>query len=182
MAGSMPRDHDPQRSRVNARLGTVLLVAGLLGFVLCLAATSDALPLTMLRMWSRAPVFWSGLTAAMVLGGLTLHWRTGHAETDWRPRRGGRPFQSAVLYTRKNCGLCDDAKELLNLYRRWLPPIREIDIDIHPDFRDAFQTCVPVLELDDEIRFRGRISEVLLRRLIQGGAPSQDVEQGAGTE
>ena len=49
-------------------------------------------------------------------------------------------------------------------------------IDIHADFRDAYCNCVPVLELDDVVRFRGRINEVLLRRLLQGTAPATDVE------
>jgi len=178
----MFRDHDPHLASVNARLGTALLASGAIGLVLCLAAISEILPAVMQRLWSRAPIFWSGLTLATFVGGLTVLWKSGHAKTDWRPRRGGRRFKSGVLYTRKDCGLCDDARALLHLYRRWLPPIREIDIDIHPDFRDEFQTCIPVLELDDEIRFRGRVNEVLLRRLIQGGAPSQDVQQGAGTE
>jgi hypothetical protein len=178
----MHSDHDPHLDSVNSRLGTTLLVGGIVGLLMCMAALSDALPAALLRLWTRAPMFWWLLTAGAFVAGMMLLWKSGHAETDWQPRRGGKRFQSGVLYTRKDCGLCDDARAVLHLYRRWLPPIREIDIDIHPDFRDAFQTCVPVLELDDEIRFRGRVNEVLLRRLIQGGAPSQDVQQSAGTE
>jgi hypothetical protein len=100
-------------------------------------------------------------------------WTSGHASTEWRPRSGGRRFESAVLYTKHDCPLCDDARYLLQMYRRWLPPIREIDIEIHPDFRDAFGKCVPVLELDDEIRFRGRINETLLQRLLEGTPPAE---------
>jgi hypothetical protein len=163
-------------SRANARVGSGLMALSVAGLALCLAASSELLPAFMLRLWGQSPIFWSVLSLSAFVGGAWLLWNASHTETDWRPRNTGVRFESAVLYTKKDCPLCDEAHELLLLYRRWLPPLRVIDIEIHPDFRDAYCNCVPVLELDDVVRFRGQINEVLLRRLLQGTAPATDVE------
>jgi glutaredoxin len=68
-----------------------------------------------------------------------------------------------VIYTRERCGLCDEA---IRLVRRWglEPQLRDIDGD--EQLRAQFDTCVPVVEVDGKIRFRGRVNEVLLRRLF----------------
>jgi glutaredoxin len=68
-----------------------------------------------------------------------------------------------TLYTRKGCRLCDEAYSILA--RHQLIP-EEIDIDSDSVLRERFTDCVPVVEIDGRIRFRGRVNEVLLRRLI----------------
>jgi len=68
-----------------------------------------------------------------------------------------------VLYTRAGCCLCDDAKALL--VRHGMRP-RLVDIDQDPVLREQFTNCVPVVEIDGQVRFRGRINEVLLKRLL----------------
>jgi hypothetical protein len=173
----MHRLEESSVAHANARVGSALMVASVAGLALCLAAHSELLPQFMLRLWERSPVFWSGICLIAFLGGLWLSWKSAHAETEWQPRSSGVRFESAVLYTKKDCPLCDEAHELLQFYRRWLPPLRVIDIEIHPDFRDAYCNCVPVLELDDVVRFRGQINEVLLRRLLQGTSPATDLEK-----
>jgi len=75
-------------------------------------------------------------------------------------------FQSLVLYTRTGCHLCDDVKVLLLKYQSELPPVTEVDIDNDAALLEKFNNCVPVLELDGKIRFRGKIDEALLRRLL----------------
>jgi glutaredoxin len=70
-----------------------------------------------------------------------------------------------VLYTRTGCHLCDDAKSLLLRYG--LVP-REIDIDRAPALVERYGLCVPVIEIDGRERFRGRIDERLLARLLAG--------------
>jgi len=42
----------------------------------------------------------------------------------------------------------------------------EIDVDQHPELKQQFDTCVPVVEIDGKVRFRGQVNEVLLLRLI----------------
>jgi glutaredoxin len=68
-----------------------------------------------------------------------------------------------TLYTRHGCHLCDDALELLR--RHGQEPCL-IDIDADPALRERYNECVPVVEIDGKERFRGRINEVLLARLL----------------
>jgi glutaredoxin len=73
-----------------------------------------------------------------------------------------------VLYTRPGCHLCDEALSLLG--RHGLSP-EVVNIDADPLLREQYTDCVPVVKIDDKERFRGRVNEVLLRRLLasQGG-------------
>jgi len=68
-----------------------------------------------------------------------------------------------TLYTRKGCHLCDDAHALLRKFG--LEP-QCIDIDESAELRDRYNECVPVVEIDGKIRFRGRVDPILLRRLF----------------
>ncbi|MCA9208708.1 MAG: glutaredoxin family protein [Planctomycetales bacterium] len=72
-------------------------------------------------------------------------------------------FSTVILYTRAGCHLCDDAEMVLRAYG--LIPNR-VDIDDDPLLRERFTTCVPVVEIDGKVRFRGRVNPVLLRRLL----------------
>jgi glutaredoxin len=67
-----------------------------------------------------------------------------------------------VLYTRIGCHLCDEALDVLR--QHGLEP-ELVDIDTDETLRQQFDTCVPVVEIDGKIRFRGRIDSVLLRRI-----------------
>ncbi len=77
------------------------------------------------------------------------------------------PKPNVVLYTRRGCHLCDEALSLLSRYG-YRPTI--VDIDESEGHLARFNECVPVVEIDGRIRFRGRVSETLLRRLIVRGA------------
>ncbi len=72
---------------------------------------------------------------------------------------------NVTLYTRKGCHLCDVAHE--TLVEHGLEP-KIVDVDIDPSLRARFDTCVPVVEIDGKIRFRGRVEPVLLKRLLAG--------------
>ena len=74
-----------------------------------------------------------------------------------------------VLYTRHGCHLCDDAQALL-LRNRLQPEV--VDIDSDSSLRERFNECVPVVEINGKLRFRGRINEVLLGRLLAKEADS----------
>jgi len=69
-----------------------------------------------------------------------------------------------VLYTRRGCHLCDVAQQLLADHG--LKP-ELIDIDADKSLREKFDTCVPVVEINGRIRFRGRVDPVFLRRVLQ---------------
>lgn len=78
-----------------------------------------------------------------------------------RPKESQTP--RVVLYTRDGCHLCEEAKNIL-LQHGLLP--EEIDIDQDAQLRQQFDECVPVVEVDGKVRFRGRIDRRLLRRLL----------------
>lgn len=160
----MPGDSD--RRSPSHTGGIFLLLAGCAGFALT----------GLQRAGASFPVLFSGpiwmlSMLVLVFAGAGLIWDSDHPRTEWRPRRKGQRFNSGVLYTREGCHLCDDARELLSRYARYLPEIVEADIDADPSLRERFNTCVPVVEFDGQVRFRGRVSEPLLQRLIEGTPP-----------
>jgi hypothetical protein len=59
--------------------------------------------------------------------------------------------------------LCEEAKALL--LRHGLRP-QEIDIDQDPGLLQQYNECVPVVVIDGRVRFRGRVDERLLKRLL----------------
>jgi glutaredoxin len=77
------------------------------------------------------------------------------------------PKPQVVLYTRQGCHLCDEARALLRRYG--LAP-QLVDIDADPQLRARYDTCVPVVAIDGRERFRGRVNEILLRRLLKSPA------------
>ena len=70
----------------------------------------------------------------------------------------------AILYTRRGCCLCEQAKAQLE--RQGLR-VEEIDIDGDPLLRQRYNDCVPVVMIDGKERFRGRVEERLLRRILR---------------
>jgi len=70
---------------------------------------------------------------------------------------------SVILYTRRGCHLCDDALRVLELHGI-MPHL--VDIDADPALRERYDVCVPVVVINGKERFRGRINEVLLARLL----------------
>ena len=74
--------------------------------------------------------------------------------------------KQVILYTRAGCHLCDDALTLLA--KHGLRP-ELVDIDSDPKLRERYNVCVPVVVIDGRERFRGRVDELLLRRLLAAG-------------
>ena len=68
-----------------------------------------------------------------------------------------------VLYSRNGCHLCDVAAEILARYGL---KFDRIDIDADPELRARYDACVPVVVIDGRERFRGRVDELLLRRVL----------------
>lgn len=73
-------------------------------------------------------------------------------------------ISSIVLYSRSGCHLCDDAQELLERYGL---SVQVVDIEGDPALRELYHSTVPVVEVDGQVRFRGRIDELLLLRLLR---------------
>ncbi len=143
---------------------------GLLGLLLIDA--TYGLSLSMPASWYSNRTLWGGLSFVLVgVGWFLLHNR-GPQPTGWSPSKPGSRFNHVTLYTREGCHLCDTALEMLEKYRAYIPAVEEVDIDAEQDLRQRFDTCVPVVEIDGKVRFRGKIDELLLRRLIEGTAPA----------
>jgi glutaredoxin len=68
-----------------------------------------------------------------------------------------------VLYSRNGCHLCDVAAEIL---ARHGLEFERVNVDAEPELRARYDACVPVVVIDGRERFRGRIDELLLRRLL----------------
>ncbi len=70
---------------------------------------------------------------------------------------------AAVLYTRQGCHLCEDARAVLERHGF---TVEEQDIDAQPELCERYNLCVPVVVIDGKERFRGKVDERLLKRLI----------------
>lgn len=78
-----------------------------------------------------------------------------------------------ILYTRKDCPLCDEAKSSIraaaSLHR--LPiTLREVDIDDDPDLRARYTDDVPVIHVDGVEAFRHHVTPEEFTAYVRGGA------------
>jgi glutaredoxin len=107
----------------------------------------------------------------MVLGWLRAWWR-GLVRPAHRSRgRGGLERLRVVLYTRQGCHLCDDVWALLEAQRaRYGFPLEAVDVDSDAELRERYGLEVPVIVVDEKVRFRGVVSPHLLERLFRGEA------------
>ena len=80
----------------------------------------------------------------------------------WYQSRRARQC-AVVLYTRRECGLCDTAYDVL-VSHGFRPVV--VDIDCQPELIEKYGNCVPVVTIDGKLRFRGRVNPPLLRRLL----------------
>jgi len=157
--------------RVAAVLGTTLLAFGVIIFCLAIAEASEGLSLSLPRSWYTNRPLWYLLALGCFAGAWNLL-RRGSAEAEEFADRTEPRFERVVLYTRAGCHLCDEMKLVLERHRRHFPAIEEVDVDTDPALVAKFNDCVPVLEIDGKVRFRGRLNEILLRRLIDA-APAK---------
>lgn len=72
-----------------------------------------------------------------------------------------------TLYSKKDCHLCDIAKNELNDLRKELTfSITEVDIENDREAFEKYKYLIPVIEIDGEIIFSGRIDKTMLRKAI----------------
>lgn len=84
--------------------------------------------------------------------------------------RRKKPPVAVVVYTRRDCGLCDEAIEILERHGRRIPlEITKVDIETSAELTERHGERIPVVEIDGKERFFGRIDEVLLRRILRSG-------------
>lgn len=72
-----------------------------------------------------------------------------------------------VVYSRHPCPLCDEALAILERYRKQYSFSIEVkDVDADEALVREHGEWVPVVLFDGNVRFRGHINEVLLRRIL----------------
>lgn len=103
-------------------------------------------------------------------GCLSLH-PTGLAKHmfSWsKPSPLPQPSPEVLLYTRDGCHLCEDALAILLAVQQQFPfSLRILDIDQDPELVARHGLEIPVVCIDGQIRFRGRVDRVLLTRLLR---------------
>ncbi|MCH2200577.1 MAG: glutaredoxin family protein [Fuerstiella sp.] len=169
-----------QVQELNKRIGTSLLLMGAAMSILMFIDGSDldipALP----GFWYRSRSLHLLLCIGFFLGGLFLLRDPTQATSldgeTLNPGGEGQPvFDSVRLFTRSDCPLCEEAIDTLELYGAWMPEIEFIDISGDSILEEQYGQCIPVIEIDSRIRFRGRVDSILLRRLIEAQRRTIDV-------
>lgn len=104
-----------------------------------------------------------------------------------RPDPAGGASVELLLYTRPDCGLCEEMKAELKRARTARPfHLREVDISGDPELEAAHGRSIPVLEILGRAAFKGRLTaadfeRVFARRLAEGercGASEGASERG----
>ncbi len=157
---------------VNARqsVGALAIFSGIGLLLLIVFDAAYGLPWTMPPTWYIHRTLWGGVGLLACAAGWFLQRGPAHGALHWNPR-GGRRFRKLVVYSRNDCHLCDDAKAVLAAYLEYLPEIESVDIDADHELKARYDADVPVIEIDGQVRFRGRVDEILLRRLIESTPP-----------
>ncbi|HEY2250620.1 MAG TPA: glutaredoxin family protein [Planctomycetaceae bacterium] len=164
----MNTDHT-SNSRQTA--GLIALAGGSGLLLLVLLDSAYSLPWEMPATWYLHRTLWGAVALALCATGWRLQRQTHTGAGTWKPAAAGRRFTRLVVYSRPECHLCDDAKAFLADYAEYLPRIEDVDIDSDPELQTRYGESIPVVEIDGEIRFRGRVDEILLRRMIEATPP-----------
>ncbi len=78
------------------------------------------------------------------------------------------------LYGKKDCHLCDIAKEILyRLREEFLFELQEIDIELNEDLFAEFKEKIPVVFIDGKQAFMYKINERRLRRILSSASDSE---------
>ncbi len=64
------------------------------------------------------------------------------------------------IYSKTDCPLCDEAKEVLLRVRRRVPfELIEHDIETNPEWHERFRYDIPVVFIDGHKAFKHRVTE-----------------------
>ena len=77
---------------------------------------------------------------------------------------------TVTLYTRSACGLCDEVHEqLVVLQREHRFELRQVDIDLDPEFRERYTNDVPVVMIDGREACRHRLDIEAVLQFLRSG-------------
>lgn len=148
--------------------GSAILFLGLSGLVISLMAGSGGISLGGIINGSDERNLLIGISVALIVLGFRRLRREGGPTDGWEPSEPGVRFQRVIVYSREECGLCDEALELLERYSRYFNDLSVVSITESEHLTEKYGTTIPVVEFDGEVRFQGKVDERLLRRLIEG--------------
>ena len=84
------------------------------------------------------------------------------------PPTDARQLPTLVLYGRRDCHLCDVAKEVVTSVRSRIDfDIEERDVDTDPAWAEAYGDQVPVAFLGDHKVFKYRVDAAALERILR---------------
>lgn len=161
----------PQPSPPRQTFGLASFASGSVLLFLVLLDSAYPLPWDLPRTWYLHRTLWGAMALVLCAVGWRLQRQPAAGAGQWKPAAPGRRFRQLVVYSRPDCHLCDDAKAVLADYVEYLPQIEDVDIDSDPDLQSRFGTSIPVVEIEGEVRFRGHVDEILLRRMIEATPP-----------
>ena len=73
-----------------------------------------------------------------------------------------------LLYTRKDCCLCEEMKEVIRKVAGEISfEMKEIDVDSAPDLQEKYGSEVPVLFINGRKAFKYRVTEGELKKRLQ---------------
>lgn len=68
-----------------------------------------------------------------------------------------------IYYSRPNCGLCEDGKQMLNIMREDIPfQVKEVNIEEDDELHKKYMMMIPVVEKDGQIIQYGVLDYVTL--------------------
>ncbi|MBS4174031.1 glutaredoxin family protein [Bacillus sp. FJAT-49736] len=77
-------------------------------------------------------------------------------------------MQQVILYSRKQCHLCEDARIILQeLQQDYSFEIKEKDIDSNDEWTQNFGLMIPVVEIDGEIIQYGQIDSFTVSECLR---------------
>jgi len=72
-----------------------------------------------------------------------------------------------LLYSRKNCCLCDEMKNVIHRVAARVPlALEEIDVDSSPELAQQYGNDVPLLFVNGRKAFKYRVTEKELKRRL----------------
>jgi glutaredoxin len=77
-----------------------------------------------------------------------------------------------LIYSRKDCCLCDEMKEVVRQVADRVPlALQEIDVDSAPEARERYGEQIPLLFIDGRKAFKYRVTARQLERRIAWKVP-----------
>lgn len=149
--------------RFQAWLGTAMMVAASIFAVLIFSDRMEMRFITMPAIWDTSRGVHLFLCCGMFFFAAILL-RSPRQSCD---SESTTPlFRKCELLTRPGCELCDDALSVLNEFQGVLPPVSTIDISDNPQLTRQFGESIPVVMLDNRVRFRGAVDPLLMQRIV----------------